>query len=124
MEGIFIDKALFLVIFLNRHGISKINIKECNEISFMWDLEKISVESYSGYKLHEIPRAFTFGGKRYIVEEVIDRWYEGGLESDAPIINYFRVLADDGKEYLIRYDTYHDEWTMVIRRQRPGLKPD
>jgi len=79
-------------------------------------LEKISVESYSGYKAHESPRAFTFGGKRYAVQEVIDQWYEGGVRSDSPIINYFRVRADDGKDYLLRYDSNQDEWTMVIRR--------
>lgn len=110
--------------FLYCHGIPRLNIEDFKEMDFMWNLEKISVESYSGYKFDESPRAFTFGGKRYIVEEIIDRWYEGGLRSDAPIINYFRVLADDEREYLIRYDTYHDEWTMVIRRRRPGLKSD
>lgn len=81
----------------------------------MWYLERISVESYSGYKLHESPRAFIFKGERYNVEEIIDRWYEGGLKSEDPIIDYFRVRTDDGGEYLIRYDSYRDEWTMVIR---------
>ena len=81
----------------------------------MWYLERISVESYSGYKLHESPRAFIFKGERYNVQEIIDRWYEGGLKSEDPIIDYFRVRTDDGGEYLIRYDSYRDEWTMIIR---------
>lgn len=79
-------------------------------------LEKISVESYSGYKANEIPRAFIFAGRRYIVQEVIDQWYEGGVRADAPIINYFKVWTDDGEEHLIRYDSYHDEWTIAIHR--------
>ena len=78
-------------------------------------LEPIEVESYSGYKLHESPKAFIYKDKKYIVQEIIDRWYEGGSKPAAPIINYFKVRADNGKQYLIRYDSYHDEWTMVIR---------
>jgi hypothetical protein len=79
-------------------------------------LESIEVESYSGYKLHESPRVFIYKNKKYIIQEVIDRWYEGGSKPDAPIINYFKVRADNGNQYLIRYDSYHDEWTMVIRQ--------
>ena len=78
-------------------------------------LERIEVESYSGYKLHESPRAFVFKGKRYIVEEIIDRWYEGGTKPEAPVVNYFKVRADDGVQYLLRYASYYDEWTLAIR---------
>lgn len=79
-------------------------------------LEKIGVESYSGYKLHENPRAFTFKGIRHTVQEILDRWYEGGIRADAPIINYFKIRADDGVEYLIRYDSSLDEWHLVRRQ--------
>lgn len=78
-------------------------------------LERIDVESYSGYKLHESPRKFIFGEKQYVIQEIIDRWYEGGIKPDVPIVSYFKVRADDGKQYLIRYDSFHDEWTIVIR---------
>jgi hypothetical protein len=78
-------------------------------------LEPIEVGSYSGYKLNESPRAFIHKERQYIIQEILDRWYEGGIKQDAPIINYFRVKADDGNQYLIRYDSFHDEWTMVIR---------
>lgn len=78
-------------------------------------LERIDVESYSGYKLHEYPSAFIYKGKRYLVQKIVDRWYEGGTRPEAPVVNYFKVLADDGAQYLIRYDTYHDEWTIALR---------
>ncbi len=81
----------------------------------MWNLEKISVESYSGYKLHESPRAFIFRGRRYIIREIIDRWYEGSVSSDDPVIDYFKVRTDDGMEYVIRYNSYQDEWDIVVR---------
>jgi hypothetical protein len=78
-----------------------------------YHLERIEVESYSGYKLHESPSKFVYGGRRYTVREITDRWYEGGIKADAPVVNYFKVRADDGQHYLIRYDSYHDEWTLV-----------
>jgi hypothetical protein len=82
----------------------------------MWQLEPIEVESYSGYKLNESPRVFCFEGRRHKILEIIDRWYEGTVQSDAPLVNYFKVLAENGKRYIIRYDAFHDEWTMVVRR--------
>lgn len=78
-------------------------------------LEPIEVESYSGYKLHESPRKFIREKKQYIIQEILDRWYEGGIKPETPIVSYFKILADDGKHYLIRYDSFHDEWAIVIR---------
>jgi len=78
-------------------------------------LEPIEVESYSGYKLHESPRKFIREKKQYIIQEILDRWYEVGMKPDAPIVSYFKIRADDGKRYLIRYDSFHDEWAIVIR---------
>jgi hypothetical protein len=78
-------------------------------------LEPIEVESYSGYKLHESPRKFIREKKQYIIQEILDRWYEVGMKSDAPIVSYFKIRADDGKRYLIRYDSFHDDWAIVIR---------
>ena len=43
--------------------------------------ERIRVEHYSGYKANERPVAFIFQGIHWEVQEIIDRWYEGGLES-------------------------------------------
>ena len=42
-----------------------------------WVFEDIEVESYSGYKGEESPRAFVHLGKRFEVLEILDRWYEG-----------------------------------------------
>jgi len=78
-------------------------------------LEQIDVESYSGYKLHESPRKFIHEKKQYVVQEIIDQRYEGDTKPDVPIVSYFKVRADDCKQYLIRYDSFHDEWTIVIR---------
>jgi len=83
----------------------------------MWKQEKISVECYSGFRLNESPRTLIYGGRRLSVLEVIDRWYEGGLKPDVPIMHFFRVRADDGVVYLIRYDPSRDEWTILIQKK-------
>ena len=68
-------------------------------------LKVIQVSCYSGYKADERPVTFVFRGRQFLVQEVIDRWY-------GVINNYFKVLADDQKTYLIKYDQDVDEWTL------------
>ncbi len=69
------------------------------------DKESIHVECYSGRKADERPVSFCVGGEKRVVERVIDRW--AGEDHD-----YFKLLADDRKVYLIRYDRSHDFWTL------------
>jgi hypothetical protein len=83
----------------------------------MEEIGKISVECYSGYRANESPRAFFFDGRRMNVLDVIGRWYEGGLKSDTPIMHFFKVRADDGMVYLLRYDPLRDEWTMLAPKR-------
>jgi len=40
-----------------------------------------------------------------MVEEIIDQWY--GINGD-----YFKVLANDNKVYLIKYNRNEDLWTL------------
>ncbi|MFZ7112572.1 MAG: hypothetical protein ACOWYE_12890 [Desulfatiglandales bacterium] len=73
----------------------------------------IEVVAYSGYKANERPLYLELGGKKVGVEAVIDRWY--GLEHD-----YFKVRADDGKVYLIRWNRVLDLWFLVKVIERMG----
>ncbi|UCF72383.1 MAG: hypothetical protein JSW35_09385 [Deltaproteobacteria bacterium] len=68
-------------------------------------LKVIQVSCYSGYKANERPTHFTVRGRNLQVEKIIDRWY--GINH-----NYFKVLANDEKIYLIRYDQGKDLWTL------------
>ena len=56
------------------------------------DYEEIQVECHSGYKANEYPVAFTFQGCRWEVSEIVDRWYEGDLDTARPEINIFRLI--------------------------------
>jgi len=68
-------------------------------------LKVIHVSCYSGYKANERPINFTVRGRKLIVEQILDRWY--GISS-----SYFKILADDQKIYLIKYDQDEDLWTL------------
>jgi hypothetical protein len=75
---------------------------------------EIDVECYSGFKANERPVAFTYQGQRLEIQEIIDRWYEGDLDSSRPVIDYFKVKAADGKVYFLRYQSELDAWSLCI----------
>jgi hypothetical protein len=76
--------------------------------------ERIKVECYSGYKANERPIAFIFQGARWEVQEIIDRWYEGGHESSRPKISYFKVRTTEGQAFIIRYQSLFDAWSIQV----------
>ena len=76
--------------------------------------EKIAVECYSGYEANERPAAFTFQGRHWEVAEILDRWYEGGIEAGRPEANYFKVKTTEGNVFLLRYLSVFDAWSIRI----------
>lgn len=71
----------------------------------------IYVECYSGYKVNERPIRFLYRGKSYRVISIIDRWY--GIDSD-----YFKVLGEDGRIYIIKWNRYEDYWSLLKIMER------
>jgi len=67
---------------------------------------RVRVEAYSGYTANERPMRFTLGERTIAVSEILDRWY-GEAE------RYFRVRADDGHVYVLKYREPHDDWELV-----------
>ncbi len=76
--------------------------------------DPISVESYSGYKVNERPVAFTYQEKRWEVEEVLDRWHEGGLDAERPEVDYFKARTNEGTVFLLRYLPDLDVWEIQV----------
>ena len=68
--------------------------------------QRITVQTYSGFKADERPASFSLGERSLQVKEIVDRWYD--IDH-----NYFKVLADDGKTYLLRHDMNADAWELV-----------
>ena len=76
-------------------------------------IKPIQVESYSGYKANERPVAFIYQDKRWEISEIPDRWYEGGIEPERPVVDYFKVKAH-GEVFIIRYAAETDEWSLLF----------
>lgn len=68
---------------------------------------RVRVECYAGYQYPERPLRFYLGGREFLVEEVLDRWY-------GPDYTYFRVRASDGHCYILRHTRHEaeEEWTL------------
>lgn len=75
---------------------------------------KVDVIAYAGYKANERPLYFIMDRKKLEVKEIIDRWY--GMEHD-----YFKVLANDGKVYLLRWHRILDIWILMKVTERIGV---
>jgi hypothetical protein len=74
----------------------------------------IAVECYSGYKANERPVAFTFEGRHWEIAEILDRWYEGGVQPGRPQTNYFRVRTVEDNLFLLRYLSLFDDWAIWV----------
>lgn len=71
--------------------------------------EPIQVSSYAGSKGEETPRSFqssTTG--RLVVVQLLERWIQEGPQRVQK--EYFRVLASDGRIYVLYRDRSLDLW--------------
>ena len=67
---------------------------------------EIEVSAYSGYKANERPLYFVLEQQKMEVRKVLGRWV--GQDH-----NYFKVLADDGRVYLLKWHRSLDIWFLV-----------
>lgn len=78
------------------------------------DYEKIQVECYSGYKVNERPMAFTYQGHRQEIREILDSWYEGGMDPTRPEVSYFKVKTTENRIFILRYLSLFDSWSIKL----------
>ncbi len=73
---------------------------------------ELKVECYSGHKADERPVRFRLEGKQYVVQAVLDQWYD-------PESIFYKVRADDGNVYILRQQTStpDGQWELVSFRQ-------
>ena len=84
-----------------------------------WVFEDIQVESYAGYKGEESPRSFVYLKKRHEVIDILDRWYEEGVDPKALRHDYFRVKTKEEEIFLLRYTPRFQSWTLCRRVPAP-----
>jgi hypothetical protein len=64
---------------------------------------QIEVSCYAGYRYPERPLSFKLLERTFGVEEILDRWFGEDYI-------YFKIRAEDGKVYLLKYDQREDRW--------------
>lgn len=65
----------------------------------------IKVECHPSSVGDERPVSFVMNDEKLMVEEIVDQW--PGQDGD-----YFKILADNGKGYLLTRDRNNGEWAM------------
>ncbi len=75
----------------------------------------VHVEAHAGFKADETPRAFLWQGRRVVIDEVVDRWYQAGRDPSAPSADYFKVLAEGGEVFILRRDNESLAWSLQVR---------
>jgi hypothetical protein len=76
--------------------------------------KEITVMAYSGYKANERPLSFEVEGRKHTVTSIPDRWYG---END----DYFKVVGDDGKVYIIKWNRPRDRWFLMNVSEMVGI---
>ncbi len=74
----------------------------------------VDVEAYAGYKAGESPRAFSWRGRRVVIEEVVDRWYQASRDPSLPSADYFKVRTTDGEVFILRLDNESQAWYLKV----------
>jgi hypothetical protein len=66
---------------------------------------ELTVECYSGYTYAQEPRAFTWRGRRYVVQAIEWTWR-------TPKGPHFLVKTEEGGTYELAYDEAKDQWDL------------
>jgi hypothetical protein len=77
-------------------------------------LEVIRVETRDHYQGAQEPMAFWWHDRRYDIAQVLDRWYEGSVDSTRMPLRYYKVMTGDGRVFIIRYHDLFTTWSLVV----------
>jgi len=72
--------------------------------------EPVKVETCSGYKADETPLGFFWQSQHFVVEQVLDRWYQADRDPRLPSANYFKVRTTDGNSVILKRDNESLQW--------------
>jgi hypothetical protein len=73
----------------------------------------IRVECYTGSRSEERPLALHWGGERFEVVEILDRWYQGNADSTVAPAAYFKVRVRGGQTFIVRHEPLAHAWFLV-----------
>lgn len=76
--------------------------------------EKIEVLTRDEYKGAQEPVSFVWHGEKRPIAQIVDRWYEGAMDSTRLPMLYFRVKTVSGEIFLIRYHEFFQAWSIAL----------
>lgn len=79
----------------------------------MIQLIPVIVGAHSGYRAEEYPNYFVKDEVIYDIKKIADRWHQGDTDPQIPSSQYFKVIADNGSQYLLKHQLDTDEWYLV-----------
>lgn len=84
------------------------------------NLIPIKVECHSGYKADEYPKCFYWKDEKFEIKEISDRWYQGDLNPESPVANYFKVNTIHDRQYVIKHEVESDRWYLITAHPDPA----
>jgi hypothetical protein len=78
------------------------------------DLIPIKVVCYSGYKADEYPIHFYWHNHRFVIKDILDRWYQCEYHPGGQTANYYKICTTGGEEYIIKHEHVSDSWFLII----------
>jgi hypothetical protein len=82
------------------------------------ELELVTVFTRDEYREAQEPIGFIWREKRYKIEQVVDRWYEGHKDPTRMPLRYFKVKTSDGDVFILRYHEFFRTWSILIPRDQ------
>lgn len=76
--------------------------------------ETIEVSTRDEYKGPQEPLSFVWRGEEHRIAQIVDRWYEGGIEPTRIPLLYFRVKTVGDEIFLIRYHEFFRAWSIAL----------
>ena len=74
--------------------------------------ETIEVSTRDEYRGTQEPVSFEWHGKKYSVAQIVDRWYEGRIDSTRMPMLYFRVRTRSHEILILRYHEFFRSWSI------------
>ncbi|HAA04542.1 MAG TPA: hypothetical protein DCE18_14450 [Syntrophobacteraceae bacterium] len=85
--------------------------------------ERITVACREEYRAQQEPIAFFWRGMEIHIRAILDRWYEGHLSRQRVPQRYYRVLTEDGRRFVIRYNELFDAWGLLLPEDQEPAPP-
>ena len=86
--------------------------------------ERITVLTRDEYREAQEPYGFEWRDKRFEIAYILDRWYEGHLDSKRMPLRYFKVKTRDGGHYILRYHELFQAWSILVSERLAEADPE